>query len=227
MIYRYIYKITCTAGSFKDKFYFGQHTTENLDDNYHGSGHKLLSYLKKYPNDYIKEVISFYDTEEELNKAEYDIIHPYLGSEMCLNINEGGYYGKPSYETRKKISESNIGREPWNKGKKGIQTAWNKGLKNWMSDEGKKSLSEKIKNRPPTKGFTGHHFTEYQRANISNGMKNSEKFQETMKSQEYRNKLSESLKGKNTWSKGSKRSEETKKKQSEARKLWWANKKQK
>ena len=34
MIYRYTYKITCTAGTFKDKFYFGQHTTENLNDGY-------------------------------------------------------------------------------------------------------------------------------------------------------------------------------------------------
>ena len=72
MIYRYIYKITCTAGSFKDKFYFGQHTTDNLDDGYKGSGRKIGNYYKKHPNDYIKEIISFYNSQEELNKAEYD-----------------------------------------------------------------------------------------------------------------------------------------------------------
>ena len=77
MIYRYIYKITCTTGSFKDKFYYGQHTTTNLDDGYKGSGHFLGDYYKKYPNDYIKEIIAFYNTEEELNQAEYDIIHPH------------------------------------------------------------------------------------------------------------------------------------------------------
>ena len=33
MIYRYIYKITCTQGSFKDKFYFGQRITSKLPEN--------------------------------------------------------------------------------------------------------------------------------------------------------------------------------------------------
>ena len=62
MTYRYIYKITCTAGTFKDKFYFGQHTTDNLDDNYTGSGRKITNYIKKHPNDYVKEIIAFYNT---------------------------------------------------------------------------------------------------------------------------------------------------------------------
>ena len=33
-----------------------------------------------------------------------------------------------SKETRKKISENRKGIEPWNKGKKGVQVAWNKGI---------------------------------------------------------------------------------------------------
>ena len=43
MIYRYIYKITCTTGSFKDKFYFGQRTTyiDPSKDKYKGSGRKI------------------------------------------------------------------------------------------------------------------------------------------------------------------------------------------
>lgn len=32
-------------------------------------------------------------------------------------------------ETGKKISKSRLGIEPWNKGKRGLQTAWNKGLR--------------------------------------------------------------------------------------------------
>lgn len=38
--------------------------------------------------------------------------------------------GRPrSSETRKKLSEANMGHIPWNKGLKGKQAAWNKGLK--------------------------------------------------------------------------------------------------
>ena len=116
MLYRYIYKITCTKGSFKDKFYYGQHTTNNLDDNYKGSGRKISAYHKKYPNEYVKEIIAFYDTKKELNKAEYEIIHPWLNSPMCLNLCEGGFSGSPSIELRKKLSESKKGKSTWCKG---------------------------------------------------------------------------------------------------------------
>ena len=61
---------------------------------------------------------------------------------------------KRSKETRKKISISGKGREPWNKGKKGLQVAWNKGLtketdervlKYSKSNLGKKFSQEHIK----------------------------------------------------------------------------------
>lgn len=105
MIYRYIYKITCTTGSFKDKFYFGQHTTDDLNDGYKGCGILIIKYYKKHPNDYIKEIISFHNSQEELNKAEYDIIHPWLGNELCLNMCEGGK-GGPMFKGHNHTEES-------------------------------------------------------------------------------------------------------------------------
>lgn len=125
MTYYYIYKITCTKGSFKDKFYFGQHTTNNLDDGYKGSGKKLQNYYKTYPDDYIKEIICFCDNKDDLGKAEYDIIHPYLGDTMCLNIVEGGKQSTwnkglrncYSNTTIKKMSLYRLGKEPAIKGK--------------------------------------------------------------------------------------------------------------
>jgi len=36
--------------------------------------------------------------------------------------------GRRSPKTRKKMSISRMGKEPWNKGKKGVQVGWNKGL---------------------------------------------------------------------------------------------------
>lgn len=158
MIYRYIYKITCTTGSFKDKFYYGQHTTENLDDGYKGSGILLRKYYKKHKNDYIKEIISFYDSEESLNKAEYNIIHPYLNSEECLNLMEGGgSTGSPSEQTRKILSEQKLGKPRttpiWNKGLIG----YNSGHK--MSDEQKIKLSE-ITRKRINHPMKNHHHSE-------------------------------------------------------------------
>ena len=39
------------------------------------------------------------------------------------------------------------GKEPWNKGKKGLQVAWNKGLKQPVTDERKKKISETLKKK--------------------------------------------------------------------------------
>lgn len=81
--------------------------------------------------------------EEEIKKiAELNTIYP-----NGYNLTTGGegiknptkevrekigrtHRGKiVSLETRKKMSESDKGRIPWNKGKKGLQIPWNKGLK--------------------------------------------------------------------------------------------------
>ena len=186
MVYRYIYKITCTAGSYKDKFYFGQHTTENLDDNYFASGKKILDYKKKYPNDYIREIIDYYNTEEELNKAEYDIIHPWLGNEMCLNIIEGGYHGRLSYETIKMIAEKNKGRTPWNKGKKMSEEYCRK---NRESHLGQKPWNTGLSKS----GFSGKHHSEEFKNQLSNRLKGKPQHKQ---SEETRKKISESLKAK-------------------------------
>ena len=138
-MYRYIYKITCTAGSFKNKFYFGQHTTDNLDDGYKGSGKKLLKYYNKYPNDYIKEIIAFYDSQEALNEAEYELIHPYLNTSECLNLKEGGIYRTSmSKESLDKMSKVHKNKTPWNKGVTGYHIKSHTVTNDW-----KKKLSEK------------------------------------------------------------------------------------
>lgn len=180
MKYYYIYKITCTAGYLKDKFYFGKRITSTLPENdkYKGSGVIIQKYYKKHPNDYVKEIISFHNSKTELNKAEYDIIHPYLGNEMCLNLMEGGLGGAQyftSEETRKKQSQSHKGKKPWNKGiswhkktkrkmseeekqKRKGQIPWNKGLKGCYSPETRKKQSESAKKHESN--FKGKHHSE-------------------------------------------------------------------
>lgn len=73
------------------------------------------------------------ETKRKLSKANTGK-HPSEESRRKMSDSHKGaknyLYGKhPSDETRKKISETLKGRVPWNKGKKGLQTAWNKGLK--------------------------------------------------------------------------------------------------
>lgn len=180
MTYRYIYKITCTAGSFKGKFYYGQHTTDNLDDEYTGSGILIRRYFKKYPDKYIKEIISFHNSQEELNQAEYDIIHPNLNNSLCLNLIEGGTGGALSEISRKKMSESKKGKPSWNKGKTGIYSketidkfkhapksnqyikAKQNGITLTISEETRKKISE---------AFKGKHHTQESKNRISETVK--------------------------------------------------------
>ena len=207
MTYRYIYKITCTAGSFNGKFYYGQHTTKNVDDGYKGSGKLINDYYKKYPNDYIKEIIAFYDSKEELNQAEYDIIHPYINNEMCLNMVEGGHINtcyNLKEETRKKLSESHKGKTPWNKGKNNV-----------YSDETRQKISESLKGK--VSGKKGKKLSEEQKQKLSDAHKGQVPWNKGKQlSEETKKKISESKTGKSI--KGHKLSEETKKKIGEANK---------
>lgn len=196
MTYYYIYKITCTKGSFKDKFYFGKHTTTNLEDGYKGSGVKINSYYKKYPEDYIKEIICFCNNTEELNRKEYEIIHPWLNNEMCLNLMEGGQGGSISEESKRKISIANKGRL--------------KGVKPWItgkghSEETKKKLSEINKGRPSS--FKGKHHSVESKKNMSEAHKGKSPWNKGKESQlkgiprseETKKKISEALKGRNNY----------------------------
>ena len=93
--YRYLYEIHILneLSSFHDTYYFGQHSTNNLNDNYYGSGTLLHKYIKKYGKIGLnKTILGFYDTQEALNAAETTLIceqQKLLGI-RCLNIAEGG-----------------------------------------------------------------------------------------------------------------------------------------
>lgn len=92
-MHRYIYIIYCTHKGWENKFYIGQRHYKGKNpykDTYTGSGILIRRYLEKYPDEYIKVILNFYNTDEELNKAEYEYIHPYLHTENCLNLMEGG-----------------------------------------------------------------------------------------------------------------------------------------
>lgn len=120
--YYYTYKITLLKGRLKNHYYYGQHTTKNLDDNYLGSGRKVKDYFKKYKaiegETYIKEIIAFYSNIEELNQAEYELIgNKYETDSMCLNLKAGGSQAGYSDELREKLHISFIGRPSSFKGK--------------------------------------------------------------------------------------------------------------
>ena len=112
--YTYLVYLTNKESSLYNHIYYGKHETINILDGYKGSGKILCDYLSKYPNDYYFKIIKLYNSREELNKAEYELIKPHLGKDYCINLKRGGEGGCSyiiSQETRDKISQRS--RERW------------------------------------------------------------------------------------------------------------------
>ena len=145
-MYKYIYK---TINLLNGKSYVGQHTTYKEYDSYLGSGSELKKDIKKHGSKYfIKGIIEYCDTQEELNDKEKYWIKELNTIENGYNISEGGSNGyrpigelnpffnkKHSEETIKHLSEIRMGKEPWNKGTKGQH------LQEW-SEETRQKVSE-------------------------------------------------------------------------------------
>ena len=87
-MYYTIYKIT---NKIDGKFYIGKHKTQNLNDNYMGSGKLIRRAIKKHGKEnFIKEIIHIFETEDEMNKAESKLV---VLSEQSYNLCPGGHGG--------------------------------------------------------------------------------------------------------------------------------------
>lgn len=72
MIHHTLYKIT---NKVNGKIYIGVHSTDNINDNYMGSGSQLAKAKKKYGiENFSKEIIALYDSREELLNAEKEYV---------------------------------------------------------------------------------------------------------------------------------------------------------
>jgi len=143
-----VYKIT---NNINLKYYIGKHQTKNLDDGYMGSGKRLKSAIIKYGiENFNKEILHVFDSEEEMNAKEKELV---VITENSYNLCEGGNGGF-SY-----INNNNI---PKFKGKSHIATAKAKmghpgnthNKCRILSDEHKKALaqgvSRALKGKPKT-----------------------------------------------------------------------------
>ena len=160
--------------------------------------------LQNNPNRYIYRVLWEIDdcTDNHLNQMEIFYIKKYAPQ---FNFTEGGdgMSGfRHSEETRKKISETNKGKTPWNKGKT-----------HSLESRKKMSESKKGENNP----MYGKKHSEESRKKISEALKgeNHPMYGKTLP-EKTRKKMGESKKGENNPMYGKTHSEEARKKISEA-----------
>jgi len=162
----YIYKIT---NIINNKFYYGMHSTKNLNDGYMGSGKRLVESIKKYGiENFRKEIIEFLPDKKSLMLREAEIVtEELISNPLCLNLKKGGEGGgvkgiKRSLSIRAKISNGRKGIkfsqrhiENMSKAQKG-KIPWNKGKTlPPRTAETKAKLSKALTGRPsPNKGNT-------------------------------------------------------------------------
>lgn len=87
----FLYK---TTNNLTEEYYIGAHSTNNIKDNYLGSGVRLVRSVNKYGSSHFSRVIvTYYDSIEHLYIAEKSLISNHLNIENCLNLAEGGKGG--------------------------------------------------------------------------------------------------------------------------------------
>lgn len=87
--YNYFYKIT---NNLNNHFYYGIHSTDNLEDGYMGSGTRLNYAYKKYGiENFTKEILKFFDTRKECAEYEAEMVtEELIHSKECYNVVGGG-----------------------------------------------------------------------------------------------------------------------------------------
>lgn len=140
-----IYQIT---NLIDDKIYIGKHQTNNINDNYMGSG-KFLKYAQsKYGlENFVKEILFVFDSEEEMNAKEAELVT----EEFCLredtyNICIGGHGGFSYINANKTSADRSkaglaggfanpteyVNKRRYEGSVKGAVKGYNNGLKKWL-----------------------------------------------------------------------------------------------
>lgn len=81
-MFYFIYKTYSSSGLY----YYGRHTTENINDGYFGSGKWIRSIKNK--STLKRDIILFCENQEELLKKEEEYITMYINDPKCMNFNE-------------------------------------------------------------------------------------------------------------------------------------------
>lgn len=148
--HHYVYIVTNVINK---KQYVGDHSTNDLNDTYLGSGLAILRAIRKYGDkNFIREILETFDTKNEAFTAQEKYIIQYNTLRPNgYNISpKGGHNVKDCFseESKRKISKNRSGIASWNKGKKYSEEQKQK-MQKPKSALHKEHLSKALKGREP------------------------------------------------------------------------------
>jgi len=196
------YTIYKTINLINDKYYIGMHRTLEPNDNYLGSGVALNKAIKKYGKDnFKKEVLFIFETEKEMQDKEKELVNELVVNDIqSYNMTFGGE-GSWSHIDSSGDNNPNYGKALWKKGK---------------SQEEIDEINRKRASKGEKNGMFGKTHTEEAKTKIIAGNK---AWLETEDGKAAKKKQGEELSKR---MKGKPKSEEQKRKMSEAAKAIWA-----
>lgn len=114
------------------KIYVGKHQTQDLSDNYFGSGKILKQAIKKYGhNAFTKTILFDFDTEAEMNAKEAELVtEDFCARKDTYNICEGGKGGF-GYINKNNLGNQSLGAKITNS--------------KWSDPEQRKRVSDGLK----------------------------------------------------------------------------------
>lgn len=109
------YTIYKTTNLLNNKIYVGLHITDNLEDDYLGSGTLLKRAVNKYGEiNFKREILHILNTREEMASKEAEIVNEeFIARTDTYNLALGGFGGgyPCSQETKDKLSAINMGNK--------------------------------------------------------------------------------------------------------------------
>lgn len=148
-----------TVNKLKGEYYIGVHVTNDINDDYIGSGKRLSYSVRKYGREnFERQVLAIFDNPEDMFDMEARIVNEdTLLDPLCLNLKVGGYGGW-CLKDSSALWSSNIQkkRSPFNKKEWRLKNASR--IKEWTAkglSSGRKKLAEMRIEGWRSTGFAG------------------------------------------------------------------------